>query len=109
MLKAVIFDIDGTLVDSVEAHARSWQQTLEKYGKKIELEEIRKMIGMGSDQMLPEIFSAEQLERYGKEIDEYKGSLFKREYLSHIRPFPRVRELLLRIHKDDRKISLASS
>jgi len=109
MLKAVIFDIDGTLIDSVEAHARSWQQALEKYGKKVPLETIRKMIGMGSDQMLPEFFSAEQLERFGRELDEYKAGLFKREYLAHVRPFPRVRELLLRIHKSERKIALASS
>ena len=109
MLKAVIFDIDGTLVDSVEAHALAWQQALEKYGKKVSLERVRRMVGMGSDQMLPELFSAEQLERFGKELDEYKGSLFKHQYLCHIKPFPRVRELLLRIHKDERKIALASS
>jgi HAD superfamily hydrolase (TIGR01509 family) len=109
MLKAVIFDIDGTLVDSVEAHARAWQQALEKYGKKVPLETIRRKVGMGSDQMLPEFFSAVQLERFGKELDEYKSSLFKREYLANIKPFPRVRELLLRIHKGERKIALASS
>ena len=109
MLKAVIFDIDGTLVDSVEAHARAWQQTFEKYGKRVPLEDVRKEIGKGSDQMLPDFFSAEQLERFGKEMDEFKSTLFKREYLGHIRPFPRVRELLLRIHADGCKIALASS
>jgi HAD superfamily hydrolase (TIGR01549 family) len=109
MLKAVIFDIDGTLVDSVEAHARAWQQTFEKYGKRVPLEDVRREIGKGSDQMLPDFFSAEQLERFGKEMDEFKGTLFKRDYLPRIRPFPRVRELLLRIHADGCKIALASS
>jgi len=109
MLKAVIFDIDGTLVDSVEAHARSWQQTFEKFGKLVSLEDVLKEIGKGSDQMLPDYFDPEQLERFGKEMDEHKAKLFKREFLPHIRPFPRVRELLLRIHTDGRKIALASS
>src|SRR5947209_13417414 len=109
MLKAIIFDIDGTLVDSVEAHARAWQQTFERFGKQVSLDDVRKEIGKGSDQMLPDYFTPEQLERFGKEMDDYKSSLFKREFLPHVRPFPRVRELLLRIHGDDRKIALASS
>ena len=109
MLKAVIFDIDGTLVDSVESHARAWQQAFEKYGKKVSIEECRKQVGKGTDQLLPVFFSAEQIERFGKEMDEYKSDLFKREYLPHVRPFPRVRELLLRIHADNHKVALASS
>lgn len=109
MLKAVIFDIDGTLVDSVEAHARAWKQTFDHFGKHVSLEQIRKEIGKGSDQMLPDYFSPTELERMGKGIDEYKTDVFKREFLPHIRPFPRVRELLLRIHSDGCKVSLASS
>lgn len=109
MTKAVIFDIDGTLVDSVEAHARAWQQAFEHFGKKVPLEQVRTKIGKGSDQMLPDFFSAEQLERFGEQMEEYRGKLFKGEYLPHIRPFGRVRELLLRIHETGMKISLASS
>ena len=109
MLRAVIFDIDGTLVDSVEAHAHAWQQAFQKYGKKVPLEEVRKQIGKGSDQLLPVFFSAEQIERFGKDMEDFRANLFRRELLPHVRPFPRVRELLLRIHGDDRKIALASS
>jgi len=109
MLKAAIFDIDGTLVDSVEAHARAWQQTFEHFGRKVPLEEVRKQIGKGSDQLLPDYFSGEQLERFGKDIEQYRGDLFKREYVTNIRPFPRVRELLLRLHNDGCKVALASS
>lgn len=109
MLKAVIFDIDGTLVDSVEAHARAWQKAFQQYGKSVALEEMRRQVGKGSDQLLPAFFSAEQLQRFGKELDDFKSDLFKREFLSHIRPFPRVRELLLRVHNDDLRIALASS
>jgi HAD superfamily hydrolase (TIGR01509 family) len=109
MLKAVIFDIDGTLVDSVESHARAWQQAFEKYGKKVPVEEVRKQIGKGSDQLLPSFFSAEELERFGKEMEDFRKDLFKREFLPNIRPFPRVRELLLRIHGNECKIAFASS
>jgi HAD superfamily hydrolase (TIGR01509 family) len=109
MLKAVIFDIDGTLVDSVELHARAWQQAFQKFGKNVPVEDVRKQIGKGSDQLLPLFFSAEQIERFGKEMEDYRGDLFKREFRPQVKPFARVRELLLRIHADGCKVALASS
>ena len=109
MLKAVIFNIDGTLVDSVDLHARAWQQAFQKFGKNVFLEDVRNQVGKGSDQLLPCFFSQEQLERFGKEMEDFREDIFKRDLRPHVRPFARVRELLLRIHADDRKIALASS
>jgi HAD superfamily hydrolase (TIGR01509 family) len=109
MLKAVIFDIDGTLVDSVELHAQAWHQAFKHFGREVPIEKIRTQIGKGSDQLLPVFFSLEELERFGSELEQYRGDLYKREYMHKARPFPRVRELLLRIHHDGRRISLASS
>jgi HAD superfamily hydrolase (TIGR01549 family) len=50
MIKAVIFDVDGTLVDSVDLHARAWQETFREFGKHIPFQEIRMQIGKGRDQ-----------------------------------------------------------
>jgi beta-phosphoglucomutase-like phosphatase (HAD superfamily) len=50
-LKAVIFDIDGTLVDSVDLHARAWQEAFCKYGREVSFAEIRQQIGKGGDQL----------------------------------------------------------
>ena len=52
MIEAVIFDIDGTIVDSVDLHAKAWQRTFSKFGKNILLEAIRSQIGKGADQLL---------------------------------------------------------
>jgi beta-phosphoglucomutase-like phosphatase (HAD superfamily) len=57
MIEAVIFDIDGTIVDSVDLHAKAWQRTFSKFGKNILLEAIRSQIGKGADQLLPVYFS----------------------------------------------------
>jgi HAD superfamily hydrolase (TIGR01549 family) len=109
MLKAIIFDIDGTLVDSVDLHARAWQETFRKFGREVEFEKVRHQIGKGGDQLMPVFFSAEELERFGEEMEKYRGELYKREYLSQVRAFPQVRELFERIRQDGLRIALASS
>src|SRR5829696_1445481 len=100
MIKAVIFDIDGTLVDSVDLHARAWQEAFRHFGKEIPYDEVRHQIGKGGDQLMPVFFSEDELDEKGSEMEEYRGDLYKREYLSKVRAFPRVRELFLKIKED---------
>ena len=106
---AFIFDIDGTLVDSNELHVDSWDRAFRRFGKHFSREQLRAQIGKGSDQYLPEFLTPEEIKRFGKELDEYRSELFKKEYLPRVRPFPKVRELFERIHKDKKDIVLASS
>lgn len=47
MLRAVIFDIDGTLVDSVDLHARAWQEAFRLFGREVPYEQVRHQIGKG--------------------------------------------------------------
>ncbi|HUQ34196.1 MAG TPA: HAD family hydrolase [Pyrinomonadaceae bacterium] len=109
MIKAVIFDIDGTLVDSVDLHARAWQETFKHFGKEIPYERVRHQIGKGGDQLMPVFFSKDELEKFGEEMEKYRGELFKREYLPQVRAFPDVRELFLKIRADGKRLALASS
>ena len=53
MVDAVIFDIDGTIIDSVDLHTKASKAAFEKYGKKISYFEIRSQIGKGGDQLMP--------------------------------------------------------
>jgi HAD superfamily hydrolase (TIGR01549 family) len=109
MLKAIIFDIDGTLVDSVDLHARAWQEAFRHFGREVEFERIRHQIGKGGDQLMPVFFSEEELARFGEEMEKFRGDLFKREYLPRVRPFPQVRELFERVRQNGKRIALASS
>jgi phosphoglycolate phosphatase-like HAD superfamily hydrolase len=106
---AFIFDIDGTLVDSNELHVDSWDRAFRRFGKQFPREKLRAQIGKGSDQYLPEFVTPDEIDRFGKELDDYRSDLFKKEYLSKVRPFPKVRELFQRIRDDDKRIVLASS
>lgn len=108
-LLAFIFDIDGTLVDSNELHVDSWDRAFRHFGKQIPREKLRAQIGKGSDQYLPEFLTPDEIERFGKTLDDYRSDLFRKEYLPKVRPFPKVRELFQRIREDDKRIVLASS
>ncbi len=109
MITAFIFDIDGTLIDSNDFHAEAWQKAFEKYGKKIAFEKIRPQIGKGADTLLPEFLTEREIEKFGDEIADLRGEIFKREYMSRVKPFPKVRELFRRIKADGKKVALASS
>src|SRR2546423_8425344 len=109
MIKAVIFDIDGTLVDSVDLHAQAWKEAFKHYGKDIPFEQVRHQIGKGGDQLMPVFFSREELDEFGEEMEEYRSELFRRDCLRRVRAFPKVRELFERIKADDKRIALASS
>ena len=74
MAKAIIFDIDGTLVDSVDLHAKAWQEALQHFGHDIPFNDIRSQIGKGGDQLLPVFLSQEELKQRGKEIENYRGA-----------------------------------
>jgi len=107
--RAFIFDLDGTLVDSNELHVDSWDRAFRKFGKQFPREELRAQIGKGSDQYLPEFLTPDEIERFGKELDEFRSEIFRREYLPRVRPFPNVRELFQRIRDDEKQIVLATS
>jgi beta-phosphoglucomutase-like phosphatase (HAD superfamily) len=109
MVKAVIFDVDGTLIDSVDLHARAWQDVFLKYGVKTDFQAVRDQIGKGGDKLMKVFLSEEQIERQGKEIEAERAKLFRREYLSQVKPFPGLQQLFKRLRGDGINIALASS
>jgi HAD superfamily hydrolase (TIGR01509 family) len=109
MIKAVIFDIDGTLIDTVDLHAASWQEALRHFGHEVPYDKVRAQIGKGGDLLMPALLPEEEVRRRGEEIEGYRKDLFQREYLPRVKPFPAVRELFERIEADGLRIALASS
>ena len=109
MLKAVIFDIDGTLLDSVDVHAECWVRTFAHFGVETDFANVRSHIGESGDRLMPAFLGQATPEARQEEIQRYRTDLFKREYFSEIRAFPKVRDLLERIRADGRRIVLASS
>ena len=108
-IRAVIFDVDGTLVDSNDQHARAWVEALAEYGYKVPFETVRPLIGMGGDKVLPILIGISSEEPKGKKIAERRDAIFADKYLPQVRPLPGARDLLLRLKAGGLKLGVASS
>lgn len=107
-VRAVLFDVDGTLVDSNEAHVDAWAVAFREAGHPQEVDDIRLQIGKGGDLLVPALWP-EANEEQRKAAAEAQGRHFKSAYLRHIKPFPGARDLLVRVKESKRTIILASS
>ena len=109
MPKAAIFDLDGTLIDSVDLHALAWHEAMVRFGHDVSFERARSQIGKGGDKLIPEFLSADAQRDPGKELEEWRGNRFKTEYLPLVRPFSTVPDLLRRVRNAGLRIAIGSS
>lgn len=109
MPKAALFDIDGTLVDSVDLHAMAWQVALARFGHQVTFEEVRSQIGKGGDKLVPVFLSETQQAEYGEQLKDWRGDLFRSKYLPMVRPFSAVPELFRRVREAGLRIAVATS
>ncbi len=107
-IKAVLFDIDGTLVDSNDLHERAWDEAFRSVGARFETQAIHDQIGQGTDMLVPTLLpdtDAAEQDRLG----DLHGAIFKAKYLEHVQPFPGARDLLVRVHDAGQQVVWASS
>lgn len=104
MFRAVLFDIDGTLVDSNDAHAAAFVEAFAESGLQVAFEEVRPLIGKGSDKLIPRLIG-----RYDQAIAERKKAIFMARHLPGVRAFPAVDLLLARLRTMDFRLAVASS
>jgi len=109
LLKGVIFDIDGTLVDSNDAHAQSWVDTFAEAGYDVPFDVVRPLIGMGADKLLPKTIGIKHETAEAKKLIKRRSEIFREQYLPRLRPFNGSRELVLRVRSDGLKAIVATS
>src|SRR5881628_703101 len=93
---AVIFDVDGTLVDSNDLHADAWVAALARKGYRVPFDTIRPLIGMGGDKIVPRVTGLPEKSPAAEAISEFRGKVFREEYVSRVGAFPRARDLFRR-------------
>jgi HAD superfamily hydrolase (TIGR01509 family) len=108
-LKAVLCDLDGTLLDSNAFHAEAWQRSLAEFGYPATFEDIVKQIGKGGEYLLAHFVPEDKLHSIEKEINTFRKNLFHREYVDRIVPFADARRLLERMRQQGLRIAVATS
>lgn len=109
MIKAIIFDLDGTLIDSVDYHAEAWVKAFKKYGYDFSFDKLREQIGKDGEFIINELLPAKEAKELGTDIEEYHDKYYQENFLEQVKPFPKVKELFEAVKADDLKIILASS
>jgi len=93
-VRAVLLDVDGTLIDSNDAHAQSWVDIFQRHGYSIAFDRVRPLIGEGGDKLLPQLTGVEADSPAGKAMSEERRALFLERYLPALRPTPGARLLV---------------
>jgi HAD superfamily hydrolase (TIGR01509 family) len=105
----VLLDVDGTLLDSNDAHAMAYVEALRAHGIEQSFERVRRMIGMGSDRILPTLAGVEEDSDLGRQIQEKKRAGFRDRYLPGLKPVRGARDLLEHLRARGLTLVVASS
>jgi phosphoglycolate phosphatase-like HAD superfamily hydrolase len=109
-LHGMIFDIDGTLVDTNPAHVEAWRRAFKRLGYNVPAARIKLEIGKGGDLLVPSILGEEVEERHGEALRKAQ----KEEFLNiaqreRFRAFPCVPELFEALRQWGIRTALATS
>ncbi len=107
--RAALLDIDGTLIDSNDAHARAWVDALADFGYDVAFSTVRPLIGMGGDKLVPRVSDIDPESERGKQLATARTKLFRTRYVSTLRPFAKVKELLQRMQAGGLTLVVATS
>jgi len=108
-VRAAVLDIDGTLIDSNDAHAQAWVDVGKEMGYDIDFAHVRSLIGKGGDKVVPEITGLDDESDEAEKVKKRRGEIFQERYLPTLQPFPRARELLERFQADGMTLVVATS
>lgn len=109
MFTAVLLDVDGTLVDSTDAHAHAWVEAFAEQGVRVDVQRVRRCIGMGGDKLMPEVSGISEDSPTGECISRRRREIFKAKYLPIVRAFPGSRELVAALKDRGFTVVAASS
>lgn len=108
-LDGVLLDVDGTLIDSNDAHARSWSDALAEFGRPTPPDVVRPLIGMGGDKLLPRLLGVDADSEEGKRFSERRGRIFRDQYVPTLRQTKGAGALVERLRREGFRLIIATS
>jgi HAD superfamily hydrolase (TIGR01509 family) len=108
-LKGCLLDVDGTLIDSNDAHARSWLQVLRAEEFDVTYAQVRACVGMGGDKLVRALTGLDVEKGRGKEIAGQRKQLFLRDYLPSLSATAGAHELVRSLHERGMRAVIATS
>lgn len=109
-VEAVVFDIDGTLIDTNAAHIQAWREAFRMHNHNVPARRIQPEVGKGGDQLVPAILGPEVEKRDGKAIRKDHDNAYKRiAEQEHFAVFPGVKELFAALKERGLRTALATS
>ncbi|MGD0128619.1 MAG: HAD family phosphatase [Terriglobia bacterium] len=107
---AVIFDMDGVLVDTNSFHVQKWEALLTEYGITFDREALPKQVlGPGNDPTLRHFFGDRLTADDRLQLSEELEARFRGAFAPHAKPFPGVERLIAECHEKDVRVALASA
>lgn len=106
--RGVLFDVDGTLIDSSYLHTVAWWHAFNQKGWDVPMSRIHRLIGMGSEQLIDELLPADRDRDQDASIGDAHGSLFSVHWPG-LKPTRGAVELLRRCAEEGLAVVLASS
>ncbi|AXO37532.1 HAD family hydrolase [Micromonospora sp. B006] len=106
--RGVLFDADGTLVDTTYLHTVSWWEALRQADHRVPMARIHRSIGMGSDKLLDHLLGAERDRDADGRLRDAHDALYG-EYWERLTPLPGARELLRACAERGLRVVLATS
>jgi phosphoglycolate phosphatase-like HAD superfamily hydrolase len=106
---AVLFDVDGTLVDSNDAHAHAWVAAFAEHGVVVEFMDVRRCIGMGGDKLMPTVSGIEDDSEAGAAIARRRSEIFAQRFLPNLKPFRDAGRLVAALKGRGHTVVAASS
>jgi len=109
MIAAILFDVDGTLVDSNDAHADAWVKAFAESGISVPYSAVRRCIGMGGDKLMPAVSGLSENSPEGEKISSRRGEIFAGQHLPRLKRFPGAAELVAALKARGMTVVAASS
>ena len=108
-IRGVLLEIDGTLLDSNDAHALSWVEIFGRHRFEIPFERVRPLIGKGGDKLLPELTGIDADSPRGRQLSDERSALFLQRYLPALGPTRGARLLVEKLKARGLQVVIATS